>query len=141
MVHVQFVAALFHFPLKEPSSKREPLTEKELYEILAALFGYVFLNTDEVVGFSLKAAVTEAYKTLSELVKFNVATVSRGGKVKSWADGLDKNGFMESYGNNFIRRLLKAGKTIDEITKEIVPTAAAGTANQGQQVHHIVSLI
>jgi hypothetical protein len=141
MIHVQFVAALFTFPLKEPNSKREPLTEKQLYEILAVLFGYVFLNTDEVVGFSLKAAVTEAYKTLSELVKFNVALVARGGKIKSWVDGIEKNGFLDSYGNNFIRRLLKAGKTIDEITKEIVPTAAAGTANQGQQVHHVMSLI
>jgi hypothetical protein len=134
MVHVQFVAALFSLPLKEPDSKREPLTEKQLYSILSVLFGYVFLNNDEIAGFSLKGSATDAYKVLSELIRCNIATVSRGGKLKSWVDGVEKNGFLDSYGNNLIRRLLKAGKTIDEITRDIMPMATTATANQGQQV-------
>jgi hypothetical protein len=134
MVHVQFVSQLFNFPLKEPQTKLEPLTEKDLYDILGALFGYVFLDSDEVVGFKLKESVIPAYKALAELVKFNVTLVSRGGKLKSWADDVEKRGFLDSYGNNLIRRLVKAGKSIDEIVKDIMPTAAASTANQGQQV-------
>lgn len=141
MIHVQFVAALFALPLKEPDSKKEPLTEKQLYDILAVLFGYVFLNNDETVGFALKTIVTEAYNTLSKLVKSNVTIVARGGKIKSWLDSVEKNGHLASYGNKLIQRLLKGGKTVDEITKDIMPTAAAATANQGQQVLPFVSLI
>ena len=136
MVHVRFVAQFFSFPLKENGllSSKEPLTEKQMYDILSALFGYVFLDKDETASFKLRVAVMEAYKLLSELVKANVALVSHGGKVKSWADGLHPDGFLDSYGNNLIRRLVKAGKSIDAIVTDILPTAAASTANQGQQV-------
>src|ERR1700737_1554661 len=117
MVHVRFVAQFFSFPLKENGllSSKEPLTEKQMYDILSALFGYVFLDKDETASFKLRVAVMEAYKLLSELVKANVALVSHGGKVKSWADGLHPDGFLDSYGNNLIRRLVKAGKSIDAI--------------------------
>jgi hypothetical protein len=141
MVHVQFVSQLFTMPLKDPQSKLEPITEKQMWDILAILFGYVFLDRDEVSSFALHEAVNTYYKMLAQLVRFNVATVSHGGKVKSWLDGIEKDGFLDSYGNNFIRRMLKAGKTIDQITKDIMPTAAASTANQGQQVSHFFSLL
>src|ERR1700737_4521863 len=134
MVHVQFVAALFGLPLKEPDSKKEPLTEKQLYDILSVLFGYVFLNNDEIAGFSLKRSATDAYKVLRKLIRCNIATVSRGGKLKSWVDGVEKKGFLDSYGNNLIRRLLKAGRTIDEITEDIMAMSTAATVSQGQQV-------
>jgi hypothetical protein len=133
MVHVQFTSQLFNFPLKEPQTKLDPLTEKDLFDILAGLFGYVFLNSDEVMGFKLKESVIPAYTTLAELVKLNVTLVTRGGKLKSWADDVEKRGFLDSYGNNFIRRMVKAGKSIDEIVKDIMPTAS-GSINQTQQV-------
>jgi len=50
------------------------------------------------------------------------------------ADGIKKDGFLDQYGNALIRRLLDAGMPIDEVLWIIIPTAAAGTANQGQQV-------
>jgi len=50
------------------------------------------------------------------------------------ADGIKKNGFLDQYGNALIRRLLDAGMPIEEVVWIIMPTVAAGTANQGQQV-------
>jgi hypothetical protein len=41
---------------------------------------------------------------------------------------------LDQYGNSFIRRLLDAGMSIETVVWIIMPTAAAGTANQGQQV-------
>lgn len=44
MVHVRFTAQLFHLPLKTEENPLDPFTEKQLYDILALLFGYVFLD-------------------------------------------------------------------------------------------------
>jgi hypothetical protein len=134
MVHVNFTAQLFSLPLKTEKDKNFPFTEKQLYDILALLFGYVFLDKDETASFKIRKIAAKASAALAELVKFNVKEVSLGGWVKKAADGIRKDGFLDSYGNNFIRRLLDAGKSIDEIIWIIMPTAAAGTANQGQQV-------
>jgi hypothetical protein len=134
MVHVNFVSQLFHLPLKTEENPRNPFTEKQLYDILALLFGYVFLNRDEVMAFKIKLITGLASDALSELVKFNVKEVSLGGWIKKLADGISKDGYLDNYGNSFIRRLLDMGMPVDEIVWIIMPTAAAGTANQGQQV-------
>jgi linoleate 8R-lipoxygenase / 9,12-octadecadienoate 8-hydroperoxide 8R-isomerase len=134
MVHVNFTAQLFNLPLKTEEHKHFPFTEKQLYDILALLFGYVFLDRDETASFKIRKIAAKACDALATLVKFNVKEVSLGGWIKKAADGISKDGFLDSYGNSFIRKLLDAGKSIDEITWIIMPTAAAGTANQGQQV-------
>lgn len=135
MVHVHFVAQLFDLPLKTEKNPRYPFTEKQLYDILALLFGYVFLDRDEAASFKVRKIAAKACEALSTLVKLNVKEVSFGGFIKKLSDNFKEDGFLDSYGNDFIRRLLKAGKSVDEITWIIMPTAAAATANQGQQVH------
>jgi hypothetical protein len=134
MVHVNFVSKLFNLPLKTEENPRNPFTEKQLYDILALLFGYVFLDKDEVQSFKIRKLAAEACEALSTLVKFNVKEISLGGWVKKLADGIKQDGFLDSYGNSFIRRLLNAGMPFEEIVWIIMPTAAASTANQGQQV-------
>lgn len=134
MVHVNFVAQLFDLPLKTEKNPRYPFTEKQLYDILALLFGYVFLDRDEASSFKIRKIAAKACEALSTIVKFNVKEVSFGGYFKKLSDNFKEDGFLNNYGNDFIRRLLKAGKSVDEITWIIMPTAAASTANQGQQV-------
>jgi hypothetical protein len=92
------------------------------------------LDKDEVAGFSLREKATEANETLTKLVRSNVAAVSRGRILKPWVDDVKADGHLDSYSNALIKKSLKAGKSIDEITKEIIPTAAAAFANQIQQV-------
>jgi hypothetical protein len=140
-VHVQFVAALFGLPLKEHGSKTQVLTEKHLYDLLSTIFCQMCLDKDEVAGFSLKEKATEANETLTKLVRSNVAAVSRGRIVKPWVDNIKADGNLDSYSNSLIKKSLKAGNSIDEITKEIIPTAAAAFANQIQQVPLQVSLL
>lgn len=111
------------------------IAEKELYDHLTLLFGYAFLTRDEIDGFALKATATEAYRTLRHRIKSDLVKASRTGKSKT-ASG--KSGSLDSYGINLIRRLLKAGKSVDEITADIViPSAAAMAASQIQQVTSI----
>jgi len=134
MVHVHFTSHLFNLPLKTEADGLEPFTEKQLYDILALLFGYVFLDKDEVQSWTIRTLGKQACDALSSLVKINVNEISFGGWVKKLADGIKKDGFLDQYGNALIRRLLDAGMPIEEIVWIIMPTAAAGTANQGQQV-------
>jgi hypothetical protein len=134
MVHVNFVSQLFNLPLKTEDHPRHPFTEKQLYDILALLFGYVFLDKDEVKSFKIRKVGKDACDALAALVKLNVKEISLGGWVKKLADGIKKDGFLDSYGNTLIRRLLDAGMSFDEVVWIIMPTAAAATANQGQQV-------
>jgi hypothetical protein len=126
---MQFVAALFAIPLKDNKD-----AEKELYDHLTLLFGYAFLEHDEIDGFELKASAAEAYKALRHRIKSNVVKISRSGLFKAWADADGKNGSLDSYGVNLIRRLLKAGKSADEIVDIVIPSAAAMAASQIQQV-------
>jgi len=125
--------------LKTEEHDKYPFTEKQMYDTLALLFGYVFLDRDEVMSFKIRALTSTVCKALASLVEFNVKEASLGGWVRKLADGIQKDGFLDDYGNYFIRRLLEAGKSIEEITWIIMPTAAAGTANQGQQVTIVLS--
>lgn len=119
------MAALFGIPLKDH------FVEEELYDRLTLLFGYVFLPRDEVNGFALKGAVEEAYKSLSREIKSYVAKVSRSGKPK----GLNQDATLKSYGVHLIRRLLNAGKSVEDVATDIVlPTAAAMAASHIQRV-------
>jgi hypothetical protein len=110
------------------------ISEKELYDHLILLFGYAFLPHDEVDGFTLKATAAEAYKALRHRIKSNVVKISLSGKLRSLVDASGKTGSLNSYGINLIRRLLKAGKSADEIADMVIPSAAAMAASQIQQV-------
>jgi linoleate 8R-lipoxygenase / 9,12-octadecadienoate 8-hydroperoxide 8R-isomerase len=134
MVHVDFVCQLFNLPLKTEENAYKPFTEKQMYDILALLFGCVFLDKDEAQSFKIRKLSAEATEALSTFIKLNVKDVSIGGWVKKLADGIKKGGFLDAYGNNLIRRLLDEGMPFEEVVWVILPTAVAATANQGQQV-------
>jgi hypothetical protein len=113
----------------------EYIAEKELYDHLTLLFGYAFLTHDEIDDFTLKATAVEAYKKLTHRIKSNVSKISRGGKLNAWIPSSEKSGSLDSYGINLIRRLLKAGKSVDEIAVDfVIPLAAAMAASHIQQV-------
>jgi len=138
MVHVNFVAQLFSLPLKTEEHPLAPFTEKQLYDILALLFGLVFLDKDEVQSWTIRTLAKQACDAIASLVKINVNEIAFGGWVKKLADGIKKDGFLDQYGNALIRRLLDSGMSIEEVLWIIVPTASAGTANQGQQVRTLL---
>jgi hypothetical protein len=109
-----------------------PIGEEELYKRLGLLFGYAFLTNNEYDGFSLQPTAIEAYKALTHQIKSNVASIERGGK--SHAAG-GKKGLLDSYGPDLIRRMLKAGNSVDEVAMNIViPAAAAMLASHIEQV-------
>jgi hypothetical protein len=132
-VHVQFIAALFGIPLRE-NGKKAGITDRELYDLLSAVFCGDFLDKDEINGFSRKQKAAEATRTLHKLVRSHVANVSRGRGLMSWVRDVKKEGFVDSYGKDLILGSLKLGTSVDDVAKDIIPTAAAALANQVQQV-------
>ena len=136
MVHVHFVSQLFNLPLKTEERLLSILLPKNKCTIsLHFLFGYVFPRQRRSPIVQNQITWRKSCQALSTLVTFNVKEVRLGGWVKKLADGIKKDGFLDSYGNSLIRRLLDAGMPFEEIVWIIIPTAAAATANQGQQVH------
>ena len=141
MVHVNFVAQFFNLPLKTEQAPLKPFTEQNLYDILALLYGYVFLNRDEVQAFKVKTLAVQACEALSTFVKANIKEVALSGVFKKMADGHRKDGSLYSYANSLVRRLLEAGMPTEEIVWIFMMTAAFGTANQAQQVISSTSML
>jgi hypothetical protein len=134
MAFSNFFAQLFSFPIKTAEKPKGLITEEELFEILGAVFAFLFFNFDEVMGMKIQTGTVAAYQQISELLKLNIAKVSAAGGIE---DALHKNkagdGFMHLYGDHLIRRMLKDGNSADEIVIQILLTSA-GVGNFSPQV-------
>jgi hypothetical protein len=130
-----FFGKLFNFPLKTESTPTGLLTEAELFEILAAIFSYLFFNADEVWGMKLKTLTVAAYKQVADILKLNIDKIAAGGPL---LDSIDKqkkgDSFMHLYGDNLIRRMLKDKKNSHESIITQILLTASGFANLSAMV-------
>jgi hypothetical protein len=131
---VTFFARLFNFPLKTAETPGGLLTQEELFEILGAIFTFLFFNGDEGSGLKLKSATVSAYAQVSQLVKLKVEEIKLLGKLDEAVDDLkNPKGFLHLYGDNLIRRMLKDGNSVDEVVTQILLTST-GVINLSPQV-------
>jgi len=130
-----FFGKLFGFPLKTEKSPHGLLTEAEMFEILGAIFAFLFFNADEVWGLKLKTATVAAYKQVSELLKLNIAKVKVGEFINGSKDKPPSGDFVELYGQHLIERMVndKKNKSTDEIVTQVLLTAS-GLANLSAEV-------
>lgn len=130
-----FFGKMFNFPLKTESTPIGILTEAELFEILAAIFSYLFFNADEVWGLKLKTLTVAAYNQVADMLKLNIDKVAAGGPI---LDSIDKNkkenNFLHLYGDNLIRRMLKDKKNSHESIITQILLTASGLANLSAMV-------
>jgi len=136
-----FFGKLFGFPLKTETTPSGLVTEAELFEILAAIFSFLF-NADEVWGMKLKNATVAAYKLAADLLKVNIAKVVAGGSIGDYIDGhKSEDSFMHLYGDNLIRRMVNDKKnSVDEVVTQVLLTAG-GLANLSAEVLSVQMLI
>ena len=110
------------------------ITEEELFEILGAIFTFLFFNGDEASGLKLKTATVDAYSQVSQLLKLNVVKIKALGELDEAVDDIkDPKGFLHLYGDNLIRRMLKDGSSENDIVAQILLTST-GVANLSPQV-------
>jgi hypothetical protein len=121
---------MFNIPIKTDKTPHGLVTEQQLFEGLGVIFTYIFFNGDEATGLWLKTTAFGAYKQLAELLKLNINKVKLEGKFGERIGHKEGDGFMQIYGDNLIRKMLKDGYSVDDVITQILLTAA-GVANFG----------
>lgn len=126
---------MFNIPLRSGGGSPKNYTENTLYNALATLFAYVFLDFDTRTSFSLRAAALKETKALAAILN-DVVKETRGGNflsLKRISEALYED-VLHDYGRHLVERLSEGGNSIDEVVATIIPTAAAAVATQAQGV-------
>ncbi len=134
--HANYIAHLFHIPLKSATGAGDGFTEQELYTVLALLFAYVFSDIDTASSFGLRAAAKKSTVALGTVLKgvCEALKLDRFTRLKKILGMESHEEVLNDYGSHLIERLFAGGKSIDEVVWTIVPTAAAAVATQAQGV-------
>lgn len=132
--HTLFAAQMFLIPIKDGSNAMVGASTKDLYLGLAVLFAYVFLDGDTSKSFKLRARARNAGERLKRLIRLVVEAVAIGEHlhVNKLFDMSRSGKLLSDYGRHMIERLIRSGKTVDEVVAEIIPTAAASVPTQAQ---------
>ena len=112
-----------------------------MYMAIAVIFMCAFFDLDPAKAFPLHLAARIVAESLGKTVESTVRAVSASGKIASIFDSaLDaiKKGermYLKDYGVHMIKRLLKSGLSVEDVTwSQIMPTAGAMVPNQAQAV-------
>lgn len=135
LVHANFAGHFFQIPLKSAGGGSDAYTEEELYDALANLFAYVFLDLDPVLSFERGVVAGRDSKLLGQRVTEAVSGVQSGRffVFKHRPNRTEHKG-LSDFGVRLVERLSEGGKSVDEVTWTVIPTAAAAVATQAQGV-------
>ncbi|KAH8668546.1 heme peroxidase [Xylariales sp. PMI_506] len=135
--HAIAVAHLFRIPLKEQGGS---LTATELYEVMATIFRYTFIDIDTGTTLAVKSAAKSATAALAAAVTESCKAVKNG--QDHWltsiftGPGMDPD--LPDYGTKLIQRLFDTGKSLDEVVWTIVPTSTVAVPIQSQGVANLL---
>lgn len=122
-------------PLKDvhnPST--DAFTPRELSDTLSHLFGYVFLDLEPTESFRNRVVASRESQRMGSIMAKTVLSTEHH-LISRFMHALGGAGTGEvSYGPQLVRRLLRGGKSVDEVVWTIIPTAAAACATQAQGV-------
>ncbi|SMR63435.1 unnamed protein product [Zymoseptoria tritici ST99CH_3D1] len=136
--HAIVTAHIFRIPLDNSGGT---LTATELYEAMATVFQYTFLDIDTAKTLAIKAAAKIAVTKLATAVSTSCAEVSNGNLsfLESIFMKRDKGDVaLPDYGTKLVQRLFEAGMSLDEVIWTIVPTAAAAAPIQSQGIARLL---
>lgn len=138
--HAQFVAHMFHIPTG--TGKNDILSDQQLYDVLALLFAYVFSDLDTASSLALRETAAEGTQKLGLLIQ-QVVEDAKGGhavSLRALLGSAPAEKVLKEYGTHMIQRLFDGGKSVDEVTWTIIPTAAAAVATQAQGFAQMLDL-
>jgi hypothetical protein len=136
LAHANFAGHFFRIPLKDFGGGENSFTDKELYNALAQIFAYVFLDLDTATSFQHSVNAAKATKKLGDATVTSVTAV----KTEHFSSFRHMMGItpsetiLKDYGTRLVDRLFEGGQSIDEVVWTIIPTAAAAAATQAQGV-------
>jgi hypothetical protein len=137
LANAYFCAEFFNIPLKEHNDVMvQAYTPKELYDTLASVFGYVFLDVDPAQSFKNGVVAEKETRHMGEIMTKVVADVQGNVISRLWKmiGKEDSSSLLSNFGPQLVRRLSNGKKSVDEVVWTIIPTAAAACATQAQGV-------
>jgi len=142
LAHANFAGHFFGIPLKNFGGGEDSYTDEELYDSLAQIFAYVFLDLDTSSSFQHSVTATKATKELGARMTTTVTAVKSGhfSSLKNMMGITPTEAVLKDFGSRLIDRLSAGGKSIDEVVWALIPTAAAAVATQGQGWAQLIDL-
>ncbi|KAL4894294.1 heme peroxidase [Aspergillus ambiguus] len=138
LVHAEFTSEFFDIPLHAEKDAKEldSYTAAELYDVLADLFGYVFLDVDAVQSFKHRVTGSRDSERLGEIMQKRIEHLIKHNfhLTRHLLGTGPKRQLLADYGSELVRRLSAGGKSAEEVTWTVIPTAAAACATQAQGV-------
>ena len=143
--HANFIGYLFKIPILDSSYGDGTFTDLQIYEFLAFIFAYLFVDIDPANSFALKVAAADAAKRFGRDVRSVCGKVmlNTGWGLRSLEEEVGigpAESSLVDYGSHLINRLAAGGKSVDEVTWTIIPTAAAAVATQAQGFAQMLDL-
>jgi hypothetical protein len=135
LAHAHFCSRFFSIPLKDNKDPSpDAYTPRELSDSLSLLFGYVFLDLEPTDSLRNRMAAAAEAQRMGTIMAKSVSN-ARGSVVRRFMQALGRSEATPgSYGQELVNRLLREGKSVDEVVWTIIPTAAAACATQAQGV-------
>jgi hypothetical protein len=142
--HAIVTAHIWGIPLKESDhQKGVGFTPTKLYEAMAAVFWYTFLDIDAAQTLSVKTAAKKATAALAVAVTAACTEVQPGNL--SFLESLihklhveKEDPVLPELGTKLIQRLFDQGLSLDEVIWTIVPTSAAAAPIQTQGISRLL---
>jgi cytochrome P450 len=133
LAHAHFCSRFFSIPLKDNKDPSpDAYTPRELSDALSLLFGYVFLDLEPTDSLRNRMAAAAEAQRMGTIMAKSVSN-ARGSVVRRFMQALGRSEAAPgSYGQELVNRLLREGKSVDEVVWTIIPTAAAACATQAQ---------
>ena len=138
--HANFIAHLFHIPLKAEGSKYG-ITAQDFFNKLRTISTYITMDFDSTKSLSLLANAKKATLELGSIYRPVVEAV-KGERFHALKELLGIGvGVMPDYGTDLIRRLLAEGMDVDDVVWTVIPLAAeASFQGQGVRIYYVYTV-
>ena len=134
--HAIVTAHTWGIPLKESEDEKGVgFTPRKLYEAMAYVFWYTFLDVDAAQTLAVKGEAKKATAALAAAVTASCTDV-KGGNI-SFLESIFSKALPE-FGTKLIQRLFDSGMSLDEVIWTVVPTSAAAAPIQTQGISRLL---
>ncbi|ROV93831.1 hypothetical protein VMCG_08781 [Cytospora schulzeri] len=136
VAHAMFVATFFDIPLRDQTTHHgSGFTAQELYDVLAHIFEYVFLDFDSAKSYKHRVVAFKDTQKLADVMRTVVERSKRfPGLFRLLMDLLNPTSEISTTGTEkgLVTRLVEGGKSVEDVVWELIPTQAAAAATQAQ---------
>lgn len=119
---------------EKASDSSNGLTVREVYDTLAHLFEYVFLDTDAAKSYKHRVVAFRDTQNLATVMRKVVESVKAPGIIERLMSAGSNGASFPDAGKKLVARLQASTRSVEDLVWEIIPTQAAAAATQAQAV-------